>query len=216
MDSIQYVLDLFLHIDRHLNDIIQSYGALTYGLLFLVVLCETGLVVTPFLPGDSLLFAAGAFAGKGSLNVASLLLLLSIAAVLGDALNFKIGRYLGKRVYGWNSRWVKHEHLEMTRAFFERHGGKTIVIARFMPIVRTYAPFVAGVGEMPSAQFFSYNVVGGLLWVFSLVGAGYFFGALPFVEKNFSLVILAIIVVSVLPGVVGWIRSRMQKPVEAS
>lgn len=211
MDFVHGIVDFIIHIDHHLDAIITSYGALTYGILFLIVLCETGLVVTPFLPGDSLLFAAGAFAGKGSLNVELLLLLLSIAAILGDGVNFGVGHFIGARVYSWNSRWIKREHLDATKRFFDRHGGKSIVFARFMPIIRTLAPFIAGVGKMSYVHFLSYNIVGGLLWVFLFVGGGYFFGSLPFVEKNFSLVILVIIIVSILPAVWSWLRSRLSR-----
>lgn len=205
------LLDLFLHIDTHLGSVLQEYGALTYAILFLIIFCETGLVVTPFLPGDSLLFAAGAFAGRGDLEIAILLLSLSIAAIFGDFLNFSIGSRIGQAVYTWNSPWIKREHLLKTQAFFDSHGGKAIVIARFMPIIRTFAPFVAGAGKMSYPHFFRYNIIGGLFWVFLFCGGGYFFGSLPFVEKNFSLVILVIIFLSVLPGVVGWVRGRLQQ-----
>ncbi len=211
MEYVQGIVDFIIHIDHHLDAIIQSYGALTYGILFLIVLCETGLVVTPFLPGDSLLFAAGAFAGKGSLNVSLLLLLLSIAAIVGDGINFGVGHFLGKKVFSWNSRWIKREHLDATNRYFDRHGGKSIVFARFIPIMRTFVPFVAGVGKMSYVHFLSYNMFGGLLWVFLFVGGGYFFGSLPFVEKNFSLVILIIIAVSVTPALYHWLRSRLSR-----
>lgn len=211
MEYLQGIVDFIIHIDHHLDAIIQSYGALTYGILFLIVLCETGLVVTPFLPGDSLLFAAGAFAGKGSLNVSLLLLLLSIAAIVGDGVNFGVGHFLGKKVFSWNSRWIKREHLDATNRYFDRHGGKSIVFARFIPIMRTFVPFVAGVGKMSYVHFLSYNIFGGLLWVFLFVGGGYFFGSLPFVEKNFSLVILIIIAVSVMPALYHWLRSRLSR-----
>lgn len=211
MEYLHGIVDFIIHIDHHLDAIIQSYGALTYGILFLIVLCETGLVVTPFLPGDSLLFAAGAFAGKGSLNVSLLLLLLSIAAIVGDGVNFGVGHFLGKKVFSWNSRWIKREHLDATNRYFDRHGGKSIVFARFIPIMRTFVPFVAGVGKMSYVHFLSYNIFGGLLWVFLFVGGGYFFGSLPFVEKNFSLVILIIIAVSVMPALYHWLRSRLSR-----
>jgi membrane-associated protein len=202
------LISFILHIDTHLAVFLAEYGTLTYGLLFLIVICETGLVVTPFLPGDSLLFAAGAFAGKGLLDPWLLFGLLFVAAVLGDTLNFAVGHYLGDTVYNWNSRWIKREHLEKTRGFFLHHGGKTIVIARFMPIIRTFAPFVAGVGRMNYSEFLGYNVLGGFLWVSLFIWGGYFFGSIPFVEENFSVVILIIIALSILPAVIGWLKSR--------
>lgn len=209
MPLLTQLLNFFLHIDTQLGSILQEYGLFTYVILFVIVVCETGLVVTPFLPGDSLLFAAGAFAARGSMDVVVLFFLFWIASILGDAMNYAIGRRIGESVYSWRSRWVSHEHLERTRRFFRVYGGMTIVIARFMPIVRTFAPFVAGVGTMPLRQFFVYNVAGGLLWTTLFVGGGYFFGTLPFVEKNFSVVILAIILLSIMPGVVMWIRKRV-------
>ena len=204
-----FLVDLFLHLDKHLNEVIQSYGPWTYGLLFAIVFLETGLVVTPILPGDSLLFAAGSFAALGALDLALLFLLLAGAAVLGDTLNYAIGHYLGPRVFHYErSRFFNPEHLRRTHAFYETYGGKTIIIARFVPIVRTFAPFVAGIGAMSYARFVLYNVAGGVLWVGVCLGAGYFFGNLPFVKKNFSLVILAIIFVSLLPALVEYLRQR--------
>ena len=204
-----FLVDLFLHLDKHLAEVIQSYGPWTYGLLFAIVFLETGLVVTPLLPGDSLLFAAGSFAALGALDLALLFLLLSAAAVLGDTLNYAIGHYLGPRVFHYErSRFFNPEHLRRTHAFYETYGGKTIIIARFVPIVRTFAPFVAGIGAMSYARFVLYNVAGGVLWVGVCLGAGYFFGNLPFVKKNFSLVILAIIFVSLLPALVEYLRQR--------
>ncbi len=203
------LLDFFLHIDTHLGSILQEYGALTYLILFLIIFCETGLVVTPFLPGDSLLFAAGAFAARGSMNGIVLFVLLSVAAIAGNTTNYFIGRHVGVAAYGWNSRFIKQEHLQHTKQFFAVHGGLTIIITRFMPIVRTFAPFVAGIGHMPLRTFFAYNIAGGLLWVTLFVGGGYFFGTLPFVEKNFSAVILVIIVFSVLPGLFAWMKRRV-------
>jgi membrane-associated protein len=201
-------LDLFLHIDLKLAEILAQYGTLTYVLVFVIVLCETGLVITPFLPGDSLLFALGAFAGRGLMNPLVLFALLSVAAIVGDSLNFSIGARFGHIIERKNFRFINREHLEKTHRFYERHGGKTIVIARFMPIIRTFAPFVAGIGDMHYASFLAYNVAGGLLWVALFLGAGYFFGSVPFVQHNFSIVILAIIVLSILPGVIAWLRSR--------
>jgi membrane-associated protein len=216
MDAIRSILDVFLHLDEHLHGVIEAWGPWTYVLLFVIILCETGLVVTPFLPGDSLLFAAGALAAiyPQSLSITLLLALLFIAAVLGDTLNYAIGRAVGPRAFSVNRWFLKHEHLVHTQEFYERHGGKTIVLARFVPIVRTFAPFVAGVGKMNYPQFLYYNVVGGLAWVLICTLAGYFFGELPFVKKNFELVVVGIVLVSVLP--VAWeiwaARRRAAKP----
>ena len=211
MEWIGKAVDLFLHLDRHLGEIIQQYGGWTYAILTLVVFCETGLVVTPFLPGDSLLFAAGAFAalpGSG-LRIELLFLLLSAAAILGDTVNYWIGHRIGPAAFEGRIRFLKKSHLDRTHQFYEKYGGKTIIIARFVPIVRTFAPFVAGVGSMSYGRFFSYNVVGGLLWVTVCLVAGYFFGNLAVVRANFSLVILAIIGISLLPAVVEIVRHRM-------
>lgn len=209
MDLINLLIDLFLNLDQHLAAVINEYGVWTYGLLFFVIFMETGFVVTPFLPGDSLLFAAGTFAALGSLDVYLLAGLLMVAAVLGDTVNYWIGHALGDRAY--NTKWVRREYLDRTHAFFEKHGGKTIFLARFVPIVRTFAPFVAGIGRMSYSYFISYNVFGGIAWVALFTFAGYFFGNIPFVRENFELVIVAIILVSVLPMVVEWVRSR-RKP----
>lgn len=213
MAVIQFVIDLFLHLDTHLSAVIAQYGAWTYALLFVVIFVETGLVVTPFLPGDSLIFAAATFAALGSLNVVVLFVLLALAAVLGDTVNYWIGHYLGDRAY--NIRWIKKEYLDRTHAFFERHGGKTIFLARFVPIIRTFAPFVAGIGRMSYGYFFSYNVFGGIAWVGLFTAAGYLFGNIPFIRDHFSLVILGIVVVSVLPMVVEAIRARREGKVAA-
>jgi len=205
------LIDLFLHIDKHLAEIVSHYGVWTYVILFLVIFCETGLVVTPFLPGDSLLFAAGAIASLGSLNVHSLFLLLLIAAIVGDTVNYHIGYFLGPKFLEKNkSRFIKKEYLERTHRYFEKYGGKTIIIARFVPIVRTFAPFLAGIGSMTYRHFIFYNVIGGLLWVSLFVYAGYFFGETPFVKKNFTLVILAIIVISVIPAVIEVIKAKRE------
>jgi membrane-associated protein len=210
-ESLRWLVDFLLHLDRHLAEAIRAYGAWTYGLLFAIVFLETGLVVTPFLPGDSLLFAAGSFAALGSLDLRLLFLLLSLAAVAGDTVNYAIGHYLGPKVFHYpKSRFFNPEHLRRTHVFYEKYGGKTIIIARFVPIVRTFAPFVAGIGAMSYPRFLSYNVLGGLLWVAVCLFAGYFFGNLPFVRKNFSLVILAIILISVLPAFVEYLRHRAQ------
>ncbi len=210
MEFLHWFVDFFLHLDRHLAEIIAHYGVHTYTLLFLIVFCETGLVVTPVLPGDSLLFAAGAFAAQGSLDARLLVGLLAVAAILGDTVNYAIGHYLGPKVFDYpRSRFFNPEHLRRTHAFYARHGGKTIIIARFIPIVRTFAPFVAGIGAMSYARFLLYNVIGGLLWVGACVTAGYFFGNIGVVRENFSLVIIAIVLVSVTPGVIGVLRHRL-------
>jgi membrane-associated protein len=211
MDLVHWFVDFLLHLDKHLAQVIHAYGTWTYALLFAIVFLETGLVVTPFLPGDSLLFAAGSFAALGALDVAVLFVLLSVAAVLGDTANYAIGKYLGPKVFHFpKSRFFNPEHLRRTHDFYERYGAKTIVIARFVPIVRTFAPFVAGIGRMSYPKFLAYNVAGGVLWVALCVFAGYFFGNLPIVRKNFTLVILAIIVVSVLPAVAEFLRHRSE------
>lgn len=211
MELIHWFVDFFLHLDKHLAEVIRAYGTWTYGLLFLIVFLETGLVVTPLLPGDSLLFAAGSFAALGALDPWLLFLLLSVAAILGDTVNYAIGHYLGPKVFHFpRSRFFNPEHLRRTHAFYEKYGGKTIIIARFVPIVRTFAPFVAGIGAMSYSRFIAYNVVGGLLWVAVCLFGGYFFGNLPFVRENFSLVILAIVVISILPAVFEYLRHRAQ------
>ncbi len=193
------LLDLVLHVDRHLSVLVQHYGPWIYGILFAVVFCETGLVVTPFLPGDSLLFAIGALAGAGALDLPIVLVLILVAAILGDAVNYRIGAWIGDRVFHEDMRWVNRKHLEKTRRFYARHGAKAIVLARFVPIVRTFAPFVAGIARMHYPTFLTYNVAGGFVWVFGLVLAGYAFGGIPVVKQNFGLVTLGIIGVSLLP-----------------
>jgi membrane-associated protein len=208
MDLIHAAVDLFLHLDRHLAEVIATYGVWTYLILFAVVFLETGVVATPFLPGDSLLFAAGTFAALGSIDLGLVILLLTVAAILGDTVNYWIGRKVGPRVFRENVRFLNRRHLERTHAFYEKHGGKTIVIARFLPIIRTFAPFVAGIGTMSYRRFLLYNVVGGAVWVVGFVLLGYFFGNLPVVRENFSLVILAIIVLSVMPVVIELMRHR--------
>jgi membrane-associated protein len=205
----EYLLDLFLHLDKHLGDVIQNYGTWTYLILFVIIFCETGLVVTPFLPGDSLLFAAGIFAARGDLDPVWLFAILSIAAIAGDTVNYWIGAYIGPRAFSGEIRFLKKEYLDRTHAFYEKYGGKTIIIARFVPIVRTFAPFVAGIGAMNYARFIVYNVVGGIAWVALFVlFFGYGLGTQKLVKEHFSLVVLAIIVISVLPMVVEYIRSR--------
>ena len=208
MDWIALGIDFVLHLDRYLDVIIRSFGLWTYLILFIVIFIETGLVVTPFLPGDSLLFAAGAFAAKGSFNVSVLFFALWLAAVLGDTVNYWIGHYVGPRVFREDVRWLKREYLERTQAFYEKHGGKTIFLARFVPIVRTFAPFVAGIGQMRYGYFITYNIVGGLVWTALFIFGGYFFGNLPFVKDNFSFIIIAIILISVMPAVIEAMRSR--------
>jgi membrane-associated protein len=199
MDLLKQIVEVFLHLDKHLGDVIRDYGVWTNAILFLIIFCETGLVVTPFLPGDSLLFAAGTFAALGSLNVVSVFLLLAVAAILGDSLNYWIGSRIGHRAFSGNVRFLKKEHLRKTELFYEKHGKSTIILARFVPIIRTFAPFVAGVGSMSYPAFLAYNVIGGVLWVGLFVFSGYFFGNIAVVKRNFSVVILAIIVLSVLP-----------------
>ena len=212
MEFLKTVIDFALHLDSHLKEIVDAYGAWTYGILFVTIFCETGLVVTPFLPGDSLLFAAGAFAATGVLDPWLLTFLLIAAAVLGDTANYWIGARIGDRAYApGRHRILKPEYLARTHRFYEKYGGKTIVIARFVPIVRTFAPFLAGVGTMTYRYFLTYNVVGGALWTIVFVWGGYWFGNLPFVKRNFSLVILAIIVLSVMPGVVEFFRARRER-----
>jgi len=212
MNLILYLIDLLLHLDKYLGQIIQDYGTWTYLILFLVIFMETGFVITPFLPGDSLIFAAGAFAGLGYLNVGILLALLSIAAIAGDTANYWIGHAIGPRAFSGNIRFLKKEYLDRTHAFYEKHGGKTIIIARFIPIIRTFAPFVAGVGAMTYGKFIAYNVIGGMAWVVLFSLGGYFFGNLPFVQENFTFVILAIIFISILPAIIEFIRGRMHRP----
>lgn len=210
IDLIKKLIDFILHIDRHMAEIIAQYGLWTYGILFLIIFCETGLVVLPFLPGDSLLFAAGAFCARPDtgLNVHVMALLLWFAAVIGDTLNYWIGARIGPAVFKRDdSPWLRKKHLERAHAFFEKYGGRAIILARFVPIVRTFVPFVAGVGKMSYARFISFNVIGGLLWIFLFVYAGYFFGAHPFIQKHFKFVILAIIVISVIPVVVEFYRA---------
>jgi len=211
MDILMQFVDLFLHLDKHLDAVMRDYGTWTYAILFLIVFCETGLVVTPILPGDSLLFAAGALAARGALDVWLLGGLLFIAAVIGDAVNYSIGHYIGPKVFERpDSRIFKRKYLERTQAFYEKYGGKTIIIARFVPIVRTFAPFLAGVGVMSYARFAFYNIFGAFLWVGSFVTAGYLFSEIPIVKNNFTLVILAIIVLSVMPAVYEIVKARRE------
>lgn len=212
MDLLPRLIDLFLHLDHHLGQLISQYGTWTHLILFLIVFCETGLVVTPFLPGDSLLFAAGTFAALGALDLWLLVLLLIIAAIAGDTVNYWIGAYIGPRAFRGDIRFLRKEYLDRTHAFYEKHGGKTIIMARFVPIIRTFAPFVAGVGAMSYPKFIVYNVVGAVLWVGLFVLGGYFFGTISVVRENFTLVILVIIAISVLPIVIEALRARRRRP----
>ncbi|NOT81063.1 MAG: DedA family protein [Bacteriovoracaceae bacterium] len=209
MEFVYLVIDFILHIEVHLDYMIQTYHYWTYLFLFLIIFCETGVVVFPFLPGDSLLFAIGAFAARGSFDFWTISLSLLAAAIIGDTLNYTIGKYIGPKVFDKeDSKLFNKAHLYKAHAFYEKYGAKTIIIARFIPIVRTFAPFVAGVGKMSYREFMTYNVVGAFLWIFSFIPLGYFFGNLPFVQKNFKLVIVAIIILSVLPAVFEFIREK--------
>ena len=213
MDIISSLIDIVLHLDKYLDDIIGTYGIWTYAILFLIIFMETGFVVTPFLPGDSLLFAAGTFASPalgGVLNIFILIPLLTLAAILGDTVNYWIGHYIGPKAFSGNIRFLKKEYMDQTHDFYERHGGKTIILARFIPIIRTFAPFVAGVGAMNYKNFFVYNVTGAILWVGIFTLGGYFFGSLPFVKDNFTIVVLVIIVISVLPAVYEFVKEKLR------
>jgi len=209
MEFLKDFIDIFLHLDKHLSTVIQAYGGWTYLILLLIIFCETGLVVTPILPGDSLLFAIGSFAALGALELEYLLVGLTLAAILGDSVNYAIGHYMGPKVFTKkDSRIFRKEYLDKTHRFYEKYGAKTIIFARFVPIVRTFAPFVAGIGAMSYGKFLTYNIVGGVAWICLFVLGGYFFGGLPIVKQNFTLVILAIIALSIMPGVIEYIRSR--------
>lgn len=207
----KFLIDFILHIDKHLGEIIKSYGTWTYVILFTIVFCETGLVILPFLPGDSLLFAAGSFAGLGSLNPHILFVLISIAAILGDTVNYWIGNRLGPKVFHSESKFFKKEYLDRTHKFYEKYGGKTIILARFVPIIRTFAPFVAGIGSMSYGKFIIYNIVGGVLWVAIFVYSGYFLGTLTIVKNNFSLVVIVIILISVVPIITEYLKHKKNK-----
>ncbi|MGB2964976.1 MAG: DedA family protein [Anaerolineales bacterium] len=210
MEVIKFLIDFVLHMDVYLNDIISNYGAWTYGILFFVIFMETGFVVTPFLPGDSLLFAAGTFAALGALNPLYLFLLLSVAAVIGDTVNYSIGANIGPRAFSGEIKFLKQEHMDRTQEFYEKHGGKTIILARFIPIIRTFAPFVAGIGTMKYSKFILFNVIGGISWVAIFISLGYFFGNIPFVQKNFELVIFAIIFISFIPPIYEFFKVRRE------
>ena len=217
MELIANFIDIFIHLDKHLSSIIESYGAWTYAILFLIIFCETGLVVTPILPGDSLLFAAGSFAALGSLDPVWLFWLLTAAGILGDTVNYGVGHYFGPKVFHFeDSRFFRKEYLERTHRFYEKHGGKTIIIARFMPIIRTFAPFVAGVGAMTYRRFIVYNVTGAVLWVGIFVFGGYLFGNISAVKRNFTLVIMAIIFLSILPGIIEFLRHKYARKAEGA
>jgi membrane-associated protein len=217
MELLKQFIDLVLHLDKHLDSLVAQFGPWLYVILFLIIFCETGLVVTPFLPGDSLLFAVGALAARPEgLNVWVLVVALSVAAIIGDSVNYWIGYFLGDRLQRRFPRLIKPEHIRRTHEFYERYGGKTIIIARFVPIIRTFAPFVAGVGKMTYSRFMMFNVSGALLWIGLLVPAGYFFGNLPIVRKNFSLVVLVIIFLSILPGIIEFLRERNRLKSEAN
>jgi len=210
MELLTTLLDIFIHLDVYLGDIIRNFGVWTYAILFLIIFLETGFVVTPFLPGDSLLFAAGTFAALGALNPFLLWALLFSAAVLGDTVNYWIGSIVGHRAFEKDRRFLNRKHLEKTQRFFEKHGGKTIVLARFVPIVRTFAPFVAGVGTMKYRYFLTYNILGAFLWTSLFIFGGYFIGNIPFIKDNFEIAILAIIFISVLPMIVEYINGRRE------
>jgi membrane-associated protein len=218
MEFLLQAVDYFRHIDVHLADLLREYGVWTYAILFLIIFCETGLVVTPILPGDSLLFAAGAVVatansqpGQPALNIFFLWLLLVLAAVLGDSANYQIGRWLGLRVFKPDARIMKTEYLHRTEAFYAKHGGKTIILARFIPIVRTYAPFVAGASRMEYPKFLSFNIIGGVVWITLFLFAGYFFGNIPFVQRNFEYVVIIIVLLSVVPVIIEWLKARRER-----
>ena len=209
MEFLKKLIDIVLHMSKHLDDLVAQFGPWLYVILFLIVFCETGLVVTPFLPGDSLLFAVGALAARpDGLNIWILLATMVIAAILGDSVNYWVGKMFGNKLPQKFPRLIKPQHLQKTHDFYERYGGKTIIIARFVPIVRTFAPFVAGIGKMTYSRFMTFNVTGALLWIGLLLPAGYFFGNIPWVKKNFSVVVLAIIILSILPAIIEFLRER--------
>jgi len=214
-EIIQYLfkfIDLFLHLDKYLGDVIQSYGGWTYLILFLIIFCETGLVVTPILPGDSLLFAVGMFAARGDMDISKIWPLLVLAAILGDNVNYAVGNYIGPKVFHYeNSRIFKKEYLQKTHNFYEKYGGMTIILAKYVPIVRTFAPFVAGVGAMTYPKFLMFNVVGGFTWVTVIMLSGYYFGNIPVIKNNFTIVIFTIVFISILPGIIGYLKHRKDK-----
>ncbi len=209
LEIIRTLIDFILHIDDHLVELVSTYGTETYLFLFLIIFVETGVVIMPFLPGDSLIFAGAALSANGSLNIFILFFVVFFAAVIGDTVNYHIGKAFGNKLINWNNRFIKKEYIEKTSHFFERHGGKSIIIARFVPIIRTFAPFVAGIGKMHYLKFLSYNVIGAALWVLLFCIAGFFFGNIPFVKDNFSIVIIAIILISLLPAVIGAVKAKV-------
>ncbi len=212
MEFLNEAINYLLHLDTHLHDIVLQYGTWTYAILFLIIFCETGFVVTPFLPGDSLLFAAGTIAALGAIDLSLLMILLSTAAVAGDNVNYWIGHFVGPKVFHEDSsRFLNKEYLNRTHRFYEKHGGKTIVIARFLPIIRTFSPFVAGIGSMTYSRFILYDIFGGIVWVILFLTAGYYFGNIPVVKNNFSLVIVAIIIISAIPAITEFIRHFLER-----
>ena len=211
MNIISYVIDLIMHLDTYLGSFIQTFGVWSYVLLFGIIFCETGLVVLPFLPGDSLLFAAGALAAIGSLNIWALFFVLCAAAILGDTINYWIGSFIGEKVFTEKSRFFKKEYIDRTHKFFDKYGSKTIILARFVPIIRTFAPFLAGVGKMRYIKFLIYNMIGGVLWISLLLFSGYYFGNFPFVKNNFSIVVIVIIIISLIPVFIEYYKSRKDK-----
>jgi len=212
MNLLGNLINVILHLDKYLNIIIQNYGIWTYAILFLIIFCETGLVITPFLPGDSVLFATGAIASIGSLNIFTLFVILFLAAVLGDTVNYHIGKKIGTKILEKeNVRFINKEYLKKAHAFYEKHGSMTIVLGRFIPIIRTFVPFVSGIGEMSYPKFITYNIFGGFLWVALFLGGGYFFGNLPFIKQHFSYVLIAIMVISIIPAVVTFFKEKRGK-----
>ena len=211
MEPLSSFISIILHLDIYLNQIVLEYKSTTYAILFFVIFLETGLVAMPFLPGDSLLFAAGTISALGTLNPLWLIALLSTAAILGDTVNYWIGRHAGSKLYSMEMRFIKKEHLDKTRHFYDKHGGKTIIIARFIPIIRTFAPFVAGIGKMHYLRFLSFNVIGGILWVTLFISVGYYFGNIPIIKQNFTLVIMAIIVISLMPAILEFLKHYRKK-----
>ncbi len=211
MEIVTYLIDLFLHLDKHLAELISQYGTWTYAILFLVIFCETGLVIAPFLPGDSLLFATGALAATGALDPNIAFALMALASVLGDNTNYTIGRFIGPRAFSGNSRFLKREYLDKTQQFYDKYGGRTIIVGRFLPIIRTFAPFVAGVAKMDRRKYVPFTIIGAMFWVGLFVYAGYFFGSLPFVKNNFSIVIVVIILISAVPAILEVIRHRRNR-----
>jgi membrane-associated protein len=215
MEHVTQFINIFLHLDKYLSEIIQNYGYVTYIILFIIIFCETGLVILPFLPGDSLLFAAGTFVAKGDLSLGILYVTLCIAAVLGDSVNYEIGRFFGPKIAKQEkTRFLNRDHVERTHKFYEKYGAKTIIIARFVPIIRTFAPFVAGIGDMGYKRFLQYNVIGGIGWISICMLGGYLFGNIEFVKHNFSLVMLGIVIVSILPAVIEYIRYKLSSKSE--